>query len=271
LDTGTSSSGTAVSALRAFRLIKIIKLALRWDSLKLLIDSIAHTISAIGNFTILLCLFIYVYSLLGMQFFAGSVKFDLDGNLDLVNGTSPRANFDSLLWAFVTVFQVLVGDGWTDVMFSCIRSVGWGSTVYFISLMVFGNIILLNLFLAIIIGNFEEASIIMKEMKYIEEKRQALMRQGTSGLFPSTVLEANTVLNSKMFNDTCGDMKRANGNQILNVSQLDPTRAGRVASPKKRDTGFGNIIIREDENEMIESDLEDDNNMHMFRNISPPK
>ena len=62
----SDGSGGAVSAMRAFRLFRIVKLARSWESLKLLLDSIAHTIAAIGNFTILLGLFIYVYSLLGM-------------------------------------------------------------------------------------------------------------------------------------------------------------------------------------------------------------
>ena len=62
----SDGGGGAVSALRAFRLFRIVKLARSWESLKLLIDSIAHTVAAIGNFTVLLGLFMYVYSLLGM-------------------------------------------------------------------------------------------------------------------------------------------------------------------------------------------------------------
>ena len=71
--------GSAVSALRAFRLFRIVKLARSWESLKILLDSIAHTIAAIGNFTVLLSLFIYVYSLLGMQFFAGKMRYNEAG------------------------------------------------------------------------------------------------------------------------------------------------------------------------------------------------
>jgi voltage-dependent calcium channel L type alpha-1D len=77
-----SDGGGAVSALRAFRLFRIVKLARSWESLKILLDSIAHTIAAIGNFTILLGLFIYVYALMGMQFYAGKLRFDSDGNYD---------------------------------------------------------------------------------------------------------------------------------------------------------------------------------------------
>lgn len=139
------------------------------ESLKLLIDSIAHTLAAIANFTILLGLFIYVYSLLGMQFFSGKIKFNELDQYDLENGRSPRGNFDTLLNAIISIFIILVGDNWNIFMYDGIRSVGWLSTLYYISLVVFGNIVMLNLFLAILLGNFDEASIMMKEKKYIEE------------------------------------------------------------------------------------------------------
>jgi voltage-dependent calcium channel L type alpha-1D len=170
-------SGGAVSAMRAFRLFRIVKLARSWESLKLLLDSIAHTVAAIGNFTVLLGLFIYVYSLLGMQFFAGQLKFDENGNPDAVNGTSPRANFDILLQAFITIFQVLVGENWNEVMYTSMRSeVGWISALYFITLVVLGNIIMLNLFLAILLGNFDEASVLMNEKKYFEKMKAKELR-----------------------------------------------------------------------------------------------
>ena len=153
-------SNSSISALRAFRLFRIIKLARSWKSLKLLIYSIAHTIAAIGNFTVLLGLFIYVYSLLGMQFFAGKLKFNKEGYYD-PNGESPREHFDHLGWAFLTIFSILVGDNWNEVMYNCIRSVGFSSSIYFVFLVVLGNFILLNLFLAILLGNFDEANELM--------------------------------------------------------------------------------------------------------------
>jgi Na+-driven multidrug efflux pump len=67
---------------------------------------------------------------------------------------------------------VLVGDGWNNVMYNCFRAVGWTSTFYFISLVVLGNFILINLLLAILIGNFEEASILMKEMEFIKNIKE---------------------------------------------------------------------------------------------------
>lgn len=60
-----SDNGGAFSALRAFRLFRIFKL-FRVGDLRVLIDSIGFTIMTIGNYTVLLILFIYVYALLGM-------------------------------------------------------------------------------------------------------------------------------------------------------------------------------------------------------------
>jgi len=74
-----------------------------------------------------------------------------------VGGVSPRTNFDEILWSIITIFEVLMGESWNEIMYSAIRSVGPLAAVYFIALVVGGNIIMLNLFLAILLGNFEKA------------------------------------------------------------------------------------------------------------------
>lgn len=58
----------------------------------------------------MLLLFIYVFALLGMTMFAGKFKFNNQGYHDPENGHVPRMNFDSLDWAIITVFQIMVGD-----------------------------------------------------------------------------------------------------------------------------------------------------------------
>jgi voltage-dependent calcium channel L type alpha-1D len=93
------------SALRAFRLFKIFKLFQVGD-LRILIDSIAFTITTIGDYVVLLCLFIYVFALLGMSFFAGKVTFDEDNKplSKAEGGISPRNNFDEILDSLLTIF-----------------------------------------------------------------------------------------------------------------------------------------------------------------------
>lgn len=155
------SGGGAVGALRALRLFRVFKLFKSGD-LRTLMDSIAFTVTSIGTYTILLCLFIYVCALLAMSQFAGSFKFpkeDCFGELDCPLEV-PRANFDTFFWAALTIFQIMIGDNWTSVMYDGYRSAEGGSllaTLFFILMFVMGNIIMLNLFLAILLGNFERS------------------------------------------------------------------------------------------------------------------
>jgi len=149
--------GGAFSALRAFRLFRIFKI-FRAGDLRTLLDSITFTVLTIKDYTILLCLFIYVFALLGMSFFAGKCKFnDETGEIDLENGTAPRASFDKIQWAALTVFEIMIGENWNGVMYDHMRTAGDASCLYFITLVIFGNIIMLNLFLAILLGNFDRA------------------------------------------------------------------------------------------------------------------
>ena len=152
-----SEQGSGVfSALRAFRLFKIFKL-FKVGDLRILIDSIAFTMTTISDYVILLCLFIYVFALIGMSFFAGQIKFDENDKVDLVNGKPPRQNFDEVYWGVITIFQILLGEEWNYVMYSTMRSISDVTAGYFILLVLSGNIIMLNLFLAILLGNFEKA------------------------------------------------------------------------------------------------------------------
>ena len=112
---------------------------------------------------VLLMLFIYVFALLGMTMFAAEFKFDNEGYFDPENGELPRQHFDNLYWAVITVFQIMVGEGWNQVMYMAIQANGGVlSVLYFVGLVLFGNFIMLNLFLAILLGNFEIASLIIR-------------------------------------------------------------------------------------------------------------
>jgi hypothetical protein len=51
----------------------------------------------------------------------------------------------------------MIGENWNSIMYDHMRGVGEGACIYFIMLTILGNIIMLNLFLAILLGNFERA------------------------------------------------------------------------------------------------------------------
>jgi len=157
-DEGGDGSGGAISAMRALRLFRVFKLFKSGD-LRMLLDGIAFTILAVGDYCILLLLFIYVFALLGMSMFAGKVKFNADGDIDYEDPEAevPRANFDHVLWAMITVFFVMIGENWNSTMYDHMRGTSKFAALYFIALVILGNIIMLNLFLAILLGNFDRA------------------------------------------------------------------------------------------------------------------
>ena len=75
-------------------------------------------------------------------------------------GASPLANFDEFTSAFQTVFIILTNDGWSAIYYNYYRTAGAAiSTIFFISLIIIGQKILLNLFLAILLENFDEESL----------------------------------------------------------------------------------------------------------------
>jgi Ion transport protein len=86
-----------------------------------------------------------------MKYFAGTFIHTWD------DGLAPRANFDTLKEAYTSVFQILVGENFNQVVFSAILAIGWSSVIYFVTLVVTGKFLLLQMFLAVILGNFEEA------------------------------------------------------------------------------------------------------------------
>ena len=84
--------------------------------------------------------------------FAHKAKFDANYKIDMENGSSPNSSFDTFLSAFVSVFIVLANDGWTNIYYDHYRAVsGSMATSYFVILLIVGQFILLNLFLAILL------------------------------------------------------------------------------------------------------------------------
>lgn len=167
-----------IIASTVFKIFKIIRRANYYQTFNQLIDSIIFTLSVMMSYCAIMVLFVYIFSLLGMQFFAGKLLFNENGDYDPFNGKVPRQNFDTIIWSTTCVLQTLIGDDWSLVMFNCMQATGWYACLYFFALIIFGYIILMNLFLAILIGNFEEASLIMRDTKFLKNIKKANEPEG---------------------------------------------------------------------------------------------
>ncbi len=113
-DAGNFSTGGAISAFRAVRLLRIFKLARNWKSFHNMLVKIGRTFKDISNFVVLLFLFMFTYAMFGMELYAYRVQFTIDNELPSANyeGTveSPRANFDTMGSAIITIIIVIIGD-----------------------------------------------------------------------------------------------------------------------------------------------------------------
>ena len=141
------------SSLKILRLLKLVK---TWKKLQIMLSNITSTIKDLRNFLILLLILMMVYTLFGLELFAYEMKFNEDLEFDLENGLSPRINFDGFYNTLIAVFNILQGEQWHYIMYDAVRSKGSFSILYFVTLVVLGNIILLKLFLAVLLENFED-------------------------------------------------------------------------------------------------------------------
>ncbi|KAG6457067.1 hypothetical protein O3G_MSEX010098 [Manduca sexta] len=158
-----------LSVLRALRLLRIFKVTKYWKSLRNLVISLLNSMRSIISLLFLLFLFILIFALLGMQLFGGQFNFE-DG--------TPATNFNTFPIALLTVFQILTGEDWNEVMYDGIQSQGGIKkgmiySLYFVILVLFGNYTLLNVFLAIAVDNLANAQeLTAAEEEQVEEDKE---------------------------------------------------------------------------------------------------
>ena len=157
----TEGGASGLSALRTFRLLRVFKLARSWKNLRELLNTILLGLQDCVNALLLLVLIMMIFTLLGMQFFGGrwtAAKFCEDPtDYEACKAFTPRPNFDTFWNGFVTVFQILTGENWNEVMYTGLVAMEGSASVvvYFVILNVVGNYIVLNLFLAILLARFD--------------------------------------------------------------------------------------------------------------------
>ena len=97
----------------------------------------------------------------------GQFPKDDDGN------TESRLNFDDFINSCLCLFTVLTGENWNDVLYNSMKAAenSWAAIPFVIFFFVFGNYVLVNLFIAVILENFD----IQDEEK--REKQEALFNQ----------------------------------------------------------------------------------------------
>jgi hypothetical protein len=172
-DTSSMNKSTfqTIRVFRTFRVFRIARLLRSLESMKTILGVISRSYKSFIYITLLLFVFIFIYSLLGMQIFGGNFDYE-DGK--------PRGNYDSFAIAGITVFQVLTMENWIAVLQESMRGDlnKFITSAYYISWIFLGNFILLNLFLAILLDSFleEEDEPEGSEEEILNRKKAKMLR-----------------------------------------------------------------------------------------------
>ncbi|XP_041056361.1 sodium channel, voltage-gated, type I-like, alpha isoform X12 [Carcharodon carcharias] len=141
-----------LSVLRSFRLLRVFKLAKSWPTLNMLIKIIGNSVGALGNLTLVLAIIVFIFAVVGMQLFGKSYKecvCKIEKSCKL-----PRWHMKDFFHSFLIVFRVLCGE-WIETMWDCMEVAGQSMClIVFMMVMVIGNLVVLNLFLALLLSSF---------------------------------------------------------------------------------------------------------------------
>uniref|UniRef100_A0A3B4UBG3 Sodium channel protein n=1 Tax=Seriola dumerili TaxID=41447 RepID=A0A3B4UBG3_SERDU len=141
-----------LSVLRSFRLLRVFKLAKSWPTLNMLIKIIGNSVGALGNLTLVLAIIVFIFAVVGMQLFGKSYKdcvCKIAADCEL-----PRWHMNDFFHSFLIVFRVLCGE-WIETMWDCMEVAGQAMClIVFMMVMVIGNLVVLNLFLALLLSSF---------------------------------------------------------------------------------------------------------------------
>ncbi|XP_059965973.1 sodium channel protein type 5 subunit alpha isoform X5 [Mesoplodon densirostris] len=151
MELGLSRMGN-LSVLRSFRLLRVFKLAKSWPTLNTLIKIIGNSVGALGNLTLVLAIIVFIFAVVGMQLFGKNYS-ELRHRIsdsDLL----PRWHMMDFFHAFLIIFRILCGE-WIETMWDCMEVSGQSlCLLVFLLVMVIGNLVVLNLFLALLLSSF---------------------------------------------------------------------------------------------------------------------
>ncbi|XP_048713825.1 voltage-dependent L-type calcium channel subunit alpha-1D isoform X9 [Caretta caretta] len=184
---GGKPGGFDVKALRAFRVLRPLRLVSGVPSLQVVLNSIIKAMVPLLHIALLVLFVIIIYAIIGLELFIGKMHkscflvdsdilveddpapcaFSGNGRQCAMNGTECRGgwvgpnggitNFDNFAFAMLTVFQCITMEGWTDVLYWMNDAMGFELPwVYFVSLVIFGSFFVLNLVLGVLSGEFSK-------------------------------------------------------------------------------------------------------------------
>lgn len=161
---GSTYSSFNVGVFRLFRAARLIKLLRQGYTIRLLLWTFLQSFKALPYVCLLILMLFFIYAIIGMQVF-GNIKLDSHTDLNRHN------NFRNFLYALMLLFRCATGENWQAIMIACLsgqtcdpesnleppKTCGSSAIayVYFVSFMFLSSFLMLNLFVAVIMDNFD--------------------------------------------------------------------------------------------------------------------
>lgn len=133
--------------LRLARALRLLRLVTALPKLQLLVGALLKSISSMGYVALLLGLMFYIYAVAGIHLFS----------------MHDPEHFGSLHTALLSLFQIITLDNWSDLFAVVAAAVPVTATLYFISFILLGTMIMLNLFIGVITNSMAEMHAEMDE------------------------------------------------------------------------------------------------------------
>ncbi|XP_068460360.1 calcium channel, voltage-dependent, P/Q type, alpha 1A subunit, b isoform X4 [Clinocottus analis] len=153
-----------LSFLRLFRAARLIKLLRQGETIRILLWTFVQSFKALPYVCLLIAMLFFIYAIIGMQLF-GNLNLDEEGD----SAINEHNNFRTFIMALMLLFRSATGEAWHDIMLACLggkecdpasgnTEPECGSTfayTYFVSFIFLCSFLMLNLFVAVIMDNFE--------------------------------------------------------------------------------------------------------------------
>lgn len=223
------------SLLRIIRLLRPLKALTRFAKLRTIISSLFAALPLLLDFLAILLFFFLIYAAVGLNLFSGLLTYRCQDPISgllyqpetvcgnaicpdqcvctrgLKNLEGGVVSFDNLLYSLLQVMFIATLDNWSYIMYNIQRAFTNYAWIYFVSLVICGNYIILNLTLALIKVKFSETHNMLKDGKkktkrssktfdFIDIKRQGLWlgRRKMSQIIVNKNQEENNVQNQEI-------------------------------------------------------------------------
>ena len=133
------STGELATLARLLRLLRVLRLVSALPELRLIVATLVRSIPGMFNVILLMSIIFYIYAVAGYHLFH---------------------QIDPLHWrnlgiSFITLFRIVTLEDWTDIMYAAMEHYWW-AWAYFVSFVVLGTFVVINLFIAVVLNNLDE-------------------------------------------------------------------------------------------------------------------